>query len=344
MSSCSNTRSAASTSTASTRTLADLDEAGVRELQIGTQGEFGGLGIEVTMDDGFVKVVAPIDGTPAKRAGVEAGDLIVRLNDKPVKGMSLNQGRARSCAASRAPRSTLTAIIREGRDKPLQVTITRAVIEVQSVDSRMLEPGYGYLRVSHFQTNTQEAVDAALRSLEQEHGGNLNGLVLDLRNNPGGVLSAAVSVSDTFLEGGLVVYTEGRARDSELRYSARPGDAIDGAPLVVLVNEGSASASEIVAGALQDHGRAVIVGNQTFGKGSVQTIQDLQDGGALKLTTARYYTPDGTLDPGAWRGPDVIVEQPRRSEERDNAEGARQPDRRPTCAAACPRPTWRTST
>lgn len=280
-----------------------LNEQEFKELQIGTQGEFGGLGIEVTMDDGFVKVVAPIDDTPAKRAGVQAGDLIVRLDDKPVKGMSLNEA-VQMMRGEPGSEIKLT-IVREGRDQPLQVGITRAVIEVQSVDARMLEPGYGYLRVSHFQTNTQDAVDEALRSLKQDNDGDLKGLVLDLRNNPGGVLSAAVSVSDTFLEGGLVVYTEGRARDSELRYSARPGDAIDGSPLVVLVNEGSASASEIVAGALQDHGRAVVVGNETFGKGSVQTIQDLQTGGALKLTTARYYTPDGRSIQAAGIEPDV---------------------------------------
>lgn len=268
-----------------------LDEQEFKELRIGTEGEFGGLGIEVTMEDGFVKVVAPIDGTPAKQAGIQAGDLIVRLDDQPVKGMTLNDA-VQIMRGEPGTKIKLT-IVREGRDKPLQVTITRDVIEVQSVDSRMLDEGYGYLRVSHFQTNTQEALDKALRKLEQEAGGNLRGLVLDLRNNPGGVLSAAVSVSDTFLEDGLIVYTEGRAPNSRLSYSARAGDAINGAPMVVLVNEGSASASEIVAGALQDHRRAIVIGHGTFGKGSVQTIQDLSSGGALKLTTARYFTPDG---------------------------------------------------
>jgi len=262
-----------------------------KELKIGTEGEFGGLGIEVTMEDGFVKVVAPIDGTPAKRAGMKAGDLIVRLDDKPVKGMSLND--AVQIMRGEPGSSIQLTVVREGRDKPFQVKITRAVIEVQSVDSRMLDKDYGYLRISHFQTNTQQSVDEALRKLADESGDGLDGLVLDLRNNPGGVLSAAVSVSDTFLKDGLVVYTEGRIPNSRLSYSARPGDAIDGAPLVVLVNEGSASASEIVAGALQDHKRAVVIGHKTFGKGSVQTIQDLSNGGALKLTTARYYTPDG---------------------------------------------------
>ena len=269
-----------------------LNQDEFRELKIGTQGEFGGLGIEVTMEDGFVRVVAPIDGTPAKRAGVEAGDLIVRLDDKPVKGLSLSEAVKRM--RGKPGTAIELTIVREGADKPLRLSITRDTIEVKSVNARMLEPGYGYLRVSHFQTNTQQAVDEALRKLNEERGGEpLKGLVLDLRNNPGGVLSAAVSVSDTFLEEGLIVYTEGRVRDSKLRYSARAGDAIHGAPMVVLVNGGSASASEIVAGALQDHERALIVGRQTFGKGSVQTIQDLSNGGALKLTTARYFTPDG---------------------------------------------------
>ncbi len=269
-----------------------LDPREYKELQIGTQGEFGGLGIEVTMEDGFIKVVAPIDDTPAEKAGMQSGDLIVRLNDESVKGMSLNE--AVQIMRGEPGTDIRLTVIREGRDEPLQVSITRAVIEVQSVDSRMLESGYGYLRVSHFQNNTQEAVDSALKQMRQDSDGGLAGLVLDLRDNPGGVLSAAVSVADTFLEDGLVVYTEGRTQGSAQRYSARPGDAIEGAPMVVLVNQGSASASEIVAGALQDHGRALIVGKQTFGKGSVQTIQDLQSGGALKLTTAQYFTPEGT--------------------------------------------------
>jgi len=268
-----------------------LDKREFRELKIGTEGEFGGLGIEVTMEDGFVRVVAPIDNTPAKRAGVEAGDLIVRLNDQSVKGLSL--GEAVKRMRGEPGTDIQLTIVRDGRDKPLQLSITRDTIEVKSVDSRMLAPGYGYLRVSHFQANTQPAVDAALNKLNSQRDGGLKGLVLDLRNNPGGVLSAAVSVSDTFLEDGQIVYTKGRVKESKLRYSAEAGDALDGAPLVVLVNQGAASASEIVAGALQDHERALIVGKKTFGKGSVQTIQDLSNGGALKLTTARYFTPDG---------------------------------------------------
>lgn len=282
-----------------------LNQEAFRELQIGTEGEFGGLGIEVTMEDGFVRVVAPIDGTPAARAGVKAGDLIVRLDDKPVKGMTLNDAVQKMRGEPGTDIDLM--IVREGEDKPMKLTITRDTIEVTSVDSRMLEPGYGYLRVSHFQSNTQEAVDKAIRDLKDEADDDLRGLVLDLRNNPGGVLSAAVSVSDTFLEDGLIVYTEGRIKDSKLRYSARPGDAIDGAPMIVLVNEGSASASEIVAGALQDHERGLVVGKQTFGKGSVQTIQDLQNGGALKLTTARYFTPDGRSIQAEGIEPDIAT-------------------------------------
>jgi len=282
-----------------------LNQEAFRELQIGTQGEFGGLGIEVTMEDGFVRVVAPIDGTPAARAGIQSGDLIVRLDDKPVKGMTLNDAVQKMRGEPGTDIELM--VVREGEDKPLKITITRDTIEVTSVDSRMLEPGYGYLRVSHFQTNTQEAVDKAIRDLKDKAGNGLRGLVLDLRNNPGGVLSAAVSVSDTFLEDGLIVYTEGRVKDSKLRYSARPGDAIDGAPMIVLVNQGSASASEIVAGALQDHERALVVGKQSFGKGSVQTIQDLSNGGALKLTTARYYTPDGRSIQAEGIEPDIAT-------------------------------------
>jgi carboxyl-terminal processing protease len=282
-----------------------LNQEAFRELQIGTQGEFGGLGIEVTMEDGFVRVVAPIDGTPAARAGIQSGDLIVRLDDKPVKGMTLNDAVQKMRGEPGTDIELM--VVREGEDKPLKITITRDTIEVTSVDSRMLEPGYGYLRVSHFQTNTQEAVDKAIRGLKDKAGNGLRGLVLDLRNNPGGVLSAAVSVSDTFLEDGLIVYTEGRVKDSKLRYSARPGDAIDGAPMIVLVNQGSASASEIVAGALQDHERALVVGKQSFGKGSVQTIQDLSNGGALKLTTARYYTPDGRSIQAEGIEPDIAT-------------------------------------
>ena len=262
-----------------------------KELRIGTSGEFGGLGIEVGMENGFVKVVAPIDDTPAKRAGIESGDLIIRLDEKPVKGMSLND--AVKLMRGKPGSDIILTVVREGVDKPFKVTITRDVIKVRSVRSRMLEDGFGYVRVSHFQVRSPQGLLKEVEKLEEQNEGPLRGMVLDLRNNPGGVLSAAVGISDAFLDKGLIVYTEGRIDDSRLRYNATPGDVINGAPLVVLVNGGSASASEIVAGAMQDHKRAVILGDKTFGKGSVQTIQDLPNGGAVKLTTARYYTPAG---------------------------------------------------
>ncbi|MEA2093248.1 MAG: S41 family peptidase [Pseudomonadota bacterium] len=283
-----------------------LDVDQFKELQVGTTGQFGGLGIEVGMEDGFVKVIAPIDDTPAKRAGVEAGDLIIRLDDMPVKGMSLND--AVKVMRGKPGTDIVLTIVREGMDKPLQITITRDIIKVRSVKSRMLEPGLGYLRVSQFQSKTADYLDDAVAQLKKESGGSLNGLVLDLRNNPGGVLNGAVAVSDAFLSKGLIVYTEGRIADSSLRFNATPDDVLDGAPIVVLVNQGSASASEIVAGALQDHKRAIIMGAQTFGKGSVQTILPLSSGTALKLTTARYYTPSGRSIQAEGITPDIELE------------------------------------
>ncbi|AHK80496.1 peptidase S41 [Ectothiorhodospira haloalkaliphila] len=276
------------------------------ELQIGTQGEFGGLGLEVGMEDGFVKVISPIDGTPASRAGMQAGDLIIRLDDTPVKGMTLNE----AVNKMRGPRGsdiTLT-VVREGREAPFEVEITRDTIRVQSVRSEMLEPGFGYLRVTTFQSRTAQMLVEEARKLQKESGG-LKGLVLDLRNNPGGILNGAVGVSDAFLNDGLIVYTEGRVKDSQFRYTASPGDVLNGAPMVVLVNAGSASASEIVAGALQDHERAIIMGSSTFGKGSVQTILPLEKGQALKLTTARYYTPSGRSIQADGIEPDIKLEQ-----------------------------------
>lgn len=276
------------------------------ELRIGTQGEFGGLGLEVGMEDGFVKVIAPIDDTPASRAGIQAGDLIIRLDDTPVKGLSLQEAvnRMRGPEGSEI---TLT-IVREGEDAPFEVEITRDIIRVRSVRSEMLEPGFGYLRITTFQSRTAQMLVEELKALQKE-GDGLKGLVLDLRNNPGGVLNGAVGVSDAFLKEGLIVYTEGRVDDAKLRYSASPGDLLDGAPLVVLVNKGSASASEIVAGALQDHERAIIIGTSTFGKGSVQTILPLEGDKALKLTTARYYTPSGRSIQADGIQPDIQLEQ-----------------------------------
>lgn len=268
-----------------------LNEEDFNELQVGTTGEFGGLGIEVGMEDGFVKVVSPIDDTPAQRAGVKAGDLIIRLDETPVKGMTLNEA-VKIMRGKPGSEITLT-IIREGEEKPVKVTVTRAIIKVASVKGRLLEPGFGYLRISNFQSNTADALDGTLARLQAENEAPLRGLVLDLRNNPGGVLNAAVSVSDAFLKEGLIVYTQGRAADSKLEFRATPDDRLDRAPIVVLVNGGSASASEIVAGALQDHKRAIVMGTQTFGKGSVQTILPMKNTTAIKLTTARYYTPSG---------------------------------------------------
>lgn len=268
-----------------------LDEDDYRDIRVGTSGEFGGLGIEVGMENGFVKVISPIDDTPAKRAGVQSGDLIIRLDDQPVKGMTLDDA-VKLMRGKPGSKIRLT-IVREGEDKPLEITVERDVIKTVSVKQRMLEPGFGYVRVSQFQARTPEDLLTGIGGLKRKAGGSLKGLVLDLRDNPGGVLNAAVAISDAFLTSGTIVYTEGRVRDSQLKFKAAPDDVLEGAPVVVLVNGGSASASEIVAGALQDHKRAVIMGQQTFGKGSVQTIVPVNERTAVKLTTARYFTPNG---------------------------------------------------
>jgi carboxyl-terminal processing protease len=283
-----------------------LVPADYKELQAGTSGEFGGLGIEVGMEDGFVKVISPIDDTPADRAGVKAGDLVIRLDDTPVKGMALSD--AVKIMRGKPGTDIVLTIVREGEDKPLNIKITRDVIRVTSVKSRMLDPGYGYVRISQFQSRTGDNLREALEKLEEEAGAPLKGLVLDLRNNPGGVLSAAVSVSDAFIKDGIIVYTEGRLDDAKLKFNAKPTDVLNGAPIVVLVNGGSASASEIVAGALQDHQRAIIMGRKTFGKGSVQTILPMDNGSALKLTTAKYYTPSGTSIQATGITPDIELE------------------------------------
>jgi|TARA_R110002096_G_scaffold196966_2_gene380027 carboxyl-terminal processing protease len=283
-----------------------LDKKDFKELQEGTRGEFGGLGIEVGMEDGFVKVITPIDDTPAYKAGVQAGDLVIRLDEHPVKGMTLSD--AVKIMRGKPGTDILLTIIREGEERPLKITITRAVIKVVSVKHRILEPGYGYVRIASFQTRTGESLHEALTELKKESEDKaLKGLVLDLRNNPGGLLNAAVSVSDAFLDSGLIVYTEGRIENSKMSFKAGPDDVLKGAPIVVLINGGSASASEIVAGALQDHRRAVIMGQQSFGKGSVQTILENNKGGAIKLTTARYFTPAGRSIQAEGITPDVIL-------------------------------------
>jgi carboxyl-terminal processing protease len=281
-----------------------LDEQDFEDMQVGTSGEFGGLGIEVGMEDGFVKVIAPIDGTPASKAGIEAGDLIIRLDGESVQGMTLSDAVSKM-RGEKGSDITLT-IVREGEDQPKEITLTRDRIQVQSVRSEILEDGYGYLRISNFQQRTARDVVRAVEELKEE--GDLRGLVLDLRNNPGGILNGAVGVSDAFLEEGLIVYTEGRLEDSQFRYQASPGDVLGGAPMVVLVNRGSASASEIVAGALQDHKRAVVMGQNTFGKGSVQTILPLTENTGIKLTTARYFTPDGRNIEEEGVAPDIRLE------------------------------------
>jgi carboxyl-terminal processing protease len=277
------------------------------ELRIGTSGEFGGLGIQVGMEDGFVKVISPIDDTPAFEAGLEAGDLIIRLDEKTVKGLTLND--AVKIMRGKPGTDIELTVVREGEDKPMKFVVTRDIIKVKSVKNRLLDPGYGYIRISNFQSRTAPQLLEAVNNLKEENKADLKGLVLDLRNNPGGVLNAAAEVTDLFIDKGKLVYTEGRIDNSHYEYNAKPGDILDGAPVVVLINGGSASASEIVAGALQDHKRAVVMGSKSFGKGSVQTIQELRSGGAVKITTARYFTPKGRSIQGAGITPDIILDK-----------------------------------
>jgi carboxyl-terminal processing protease len=301
-----------------------LDQDAFKELQVGTQGEFGGLGIEVGMEDGFVKVIAPIDDTPAARAGIKSGDLIVKLDDSSVKGMTLTEAVKRMRGKPNT-KITLT-IVRKGEPNPIVVTLTRAVIKIQSVKAKLLEPGYAYIRVTQFQEHTGETLARTLDKLFKENQGPMKGLILDLRNDPGGLLNGAVAVSAAFLpEDALVVYTDGRTEDAKMRLTASPENYLRGrqredyirklppavkkVPMVVLVNGGSASASEIVAGALQDHKRAVIMGQQTFGKGSVQTILPLGNNTAIKLTTARYYTPLGRSIQAKGITPDIPLDE-----------------------------------
>ncbi|WP_017937557.1 S41 family peptidase [Zestomonas thermotolerans] len=288
-----------------------------QELQESTSGEFGGLGIEVGMEDGFVKVISPIDDTPASKAGIQPGDLIIKLDGQPTKGMSMMD--AVDKMRGKPGSKILLTIVRDG-GKPFDLELSRAVIKVKSVKSQMLEPGYGYLRITQFQVNTGEEVGKALAKLKKDNGGQkLRGLVLDLRNNPGGVLQAAVEVADHFLTSGLIVYTKGRIANSELRFSATPADASEKVPLVVLINGGSASASEIVAGALQDHKRGVLMGTDSFGKGSVQTVLPLSNDRALKLTTALYYTPNGRSIQAQGIVPDIEVARARITREQEVA-------------------------
>jgi len=285
-----------------------LDAKKYRDMQVQTKGEFGGLGIEVTMEDGLVKVVSPIDDTPAHRAGIQAGDVITHINSEPVLGMSL----AEAVERMRGPVDTSIALTlrRPGRDEPLDVSMARAVITISPVRWRA-EGDIAYLRVTAFNEQTEANLRSAIEDLQSELGPSIKGVVLDLRNNPGGLLEQAVAVADVFLDRGEIVSTRGRRSDSIQRFNARRGDLIEGRPIVVLINGGSASASEIVAGALQDHDRAIVMGTQSFGKGSVQTIMPLPGHGAIRLTTARYYTPAGTSIQAKGILPDIEVQQSR---------------------------------
>ena len=275
-----------------------------RDMQVQTRGEFGGLGIEVTMEQGFVKVVSPIDDTPAARAGLKPGDFITHLNDEQIQGLTLNE----AVEKMRGPVGSAIklTIRREGRE-PFDVSIKRDVVRIQSVRSRVEANNFGYVRITTFNEQTDAGLKRAIETIKKDVGANLKGYIIDLRNNPGGLLDQAVAVSDAFLEKGEIVSTRGRRTDDATRYNAKAGDLTDGLPLVVLINAGSASASEIVAGALQDHRRAVVLGTKSFGKGSVQTIIPLPGNGAIRLTTARYYTPSGRSIQAKGIEPDIEV-------------------------------------
>ena len=284
-----------------------LDPEDFEKIRIDTDGQFGGLGLEITREDGLIKIVTPLDGTPAYDAGLKPGDLILKIDNVPVQGIQLEDA-IEKMRGDPGTGITLT-IDRFGEDELLEVRLVRAIIQVTSVRGEILEPGYGYVRLSSFQIGTAQSVRTHVKKLINGNKGDLDGLVLDLRNNPGGVLSGAVEVSDIFLDHGEIVSTRGRASSSDQIYSAQPDDLTHHTPMVVLVNGGSASASEIVAGALQDNRRAIVLGAQTFGKGSVQAVIPMNFGGALKLTTARYYTPSGRSIQAKGITPDIIVKQ-----------------------------------
>ncbi len=282
-----------------------LDRRRYENMQVQTKGEFGGLGIEVTMENGVVKVVSPIDDTPAFRAGLKPGDLITHIDGNPVRGLTLGQAVDKMRGQVDTP---ITVTVRRRAEAPFDVTIIRAIIEIRSVRWRS-EGDVGYIRITSFTEKTMPGVENAVQRLKEEIGADLKGYVLDLRNNPGGLLNQAVAVSDAFLERGEIVSTRGRDKKSAARFNARAGDLAEGRPLAVLINEGSASASEIVAGALRDHRRAILLGTQSFGKGSVQTVVPISGHGALRLTTARYYTPSGVSIQAKGIAPDIEVKQ-----------------------------------
>ena len=284
-----------------------LNEKDFKDLQIGTKGEFGGLGIEVTMENGFVKVITPIDDTPAYKAGIKAGDLIIEIDSKSVKGLSLNE--AVDLMRGKIGNPILLTIAREGESGPIDIKIVRAKIKVKSVKYELIDKNYGYIRISSFQNKTGKNLYDAISNLNKKSKGSIKGFVIDMRNNPGGVLGAAVDVSDAFIKGKKkLVFTKGKKAKAVYEYFSNDTDLTEGKPIVVLINGGSASASEIVAGALQDHKRAIIMGTQSFGKGSVQTILPITSKTAVKITTARYYTPDGRSIQAKGITPDIIVE------------------------------------
>jgi carboxyl-terminal processing protease len=291
-----------------------LDEDDFRELQTSTRGQFGGLGLEVTMEDGIVKVVTPLDDTPAAKAGIEAGDYIIRLNNKPVKGLSLKEA-VNQMRGKKGTKIVLTVVRKDAKKNPLTFTLVRDEIRIKSVKAELYENDLGYIRISHFQSLTAKDMLKSIKKLRQKsRDGKLKGLVLDLRNNPGGLLDSAIDVSDAFISNDqkgseeIIVYTEGRLPGSKFTAFANPGDILNEAPIVVLINQGSASGSEIVAGALKDHKRALVLGTKSFGKGSVQTVLPLDEKHGIKLTTALYYTPLGTSIQAKGVSPNIIVE------------------------------------
>lgn len=294
-----------------------LKEDEFKDLQQQTQGEFGGLGIEVTMDNGLVKVVSPIEDTPAAQAGLMTEDLIIRIDNKDVQGMTLKD--AVDKMRGKPGSAIKLVILRESEKRTFPVTLTRAIIKVKPVKSKLMESGMGYLRITSFNDYTDASMQDHLKKIEQDNKGPLRGLILDLRNNPGGLLTQAISVADDFLESGEIVSTRGRIAGQDARYTARGGDVMKGKPIVVIINGGSASAAEIVAGALQDNRRAVLIGTRSFGKGSVQTIFNLPGGTGMRLTTALYYTPSGKSIQAHGISPDIAA-KPLKTEEQKKVE------------------------
>lgn len=288
-----------------------LDANDLRDLQTVTTGEFGGIGIEVMPENGFMKVISPLDDTPASKAGIKPGDLIVRVDNKLVKDMTIEQA-INMIRGKKGSQVTLT-ILRKGEAKPMTVILTREVVKVQAIKSKLLEKGYGYIRLAFFQAAMKPELEKSIKTMQEQSGGTLQGLILDMRNNPGGLLDSAVEVADSFLDSNtlkdnkLIVYTKGRIPGQDIQAKATPGDITNGVPLVVMINQGSASASEIVAGALKDHKRAILVGTRSFGKGSVQTVIPVDNQSAIKLTTALYYTPLGRSIQAKGIQPDVLI-------------------------------------